>query len=226
MAPWDVDSAHPADDDIISQFPANERNSRSQIEGWMDYEHDKTTGRHKIPAGDTATRDGITEFVDGALWINTSFTPARLQMRVSGAWKDVGAGFAGDASIEGALTIVGTAATRLILGRTGNANNAVAEFKTSSGSMFAGRANATYFAIGSSSSLNTSGNRWFEVAADHARVRGDFYATGTITGNGSGLTNLNASNLSSGTLPNARLSGNYSFGSLTLSGSLTASGKV
>src|SRR5690606_22622044 len=32
--------------------------------------------------------------------------------------------------------------------------------------------------------------------------------TGTITGNGSGLTNLNASNLSSGTVPGARLGGN------------------
>src|SRR5690606_35016718 len=31
---------------------------------------------------------------------------------------------------------------------------------------------------------------------------------GTISGNGSGLTNLNASNLSSGTVPDARLSSN------------------
>src|SRR5690606_26129499 len=61
---------------------------------------------------------------------------------------------------------------------------------------------------------------------------------GTISGDGSGLTNLNASAIStstlpanrlpnhsaylltSGTLPSGRLSGNYSFGSLTLSGNL------
>lgn len=106
------------------------------------------------------------------------------------------------------------------------------EFKTTDGSMFAGRANGTYFVIGSSNNLNTVGNRWFEVAADHARVRGNFFATGniessgTITGNGSGLTNLNASNLSTGTLPNARLSGSYSFGSLTLSGGLTTGSNI
>lgn len=45
-----------------------------------------------------------------------------------------------------------------------------------------------------------------------------------FVGSGAGLTNLNASNISSGTLPNARLSGNYSFGSLTLSGELNVSG--
>src|SRR5690606_37957496 len=63
--------------------------------------------------------------------------------------------------------------------------------------------------------------------------------TGAIYGNGEGLTNLNASNISSGTLPaarlpnhsadlltsgtlpNGRLSGDYSFANLTLSGGLS-----
>jgi hypothetical protein len=45
--------------------------------------------------------------------------------------------------------------------------------------------------------------------------------TATFTGNGSGLTTLNAANLSSGTLPNARLVGDYSFANLTLSGGLS-----
>ncbi len=39
-------------------------------------------------------------------------------------------------------------------------------------------------------------------------VVGDVLATGTIFGNGSGLTNLTASNLTTGTVPNARLSTN------------------
>lgn len=69
-------------------------------------------------------------------------------------------------------------------------------------------------------------------------------STGKYTGDGSGLTNLNASNISSGTLPaarlpnhsaglltsgtlpNARLSGDYSFANLTLSGALSAGGGV
>ena len=46
--------------------------------------------------------------------------------------------------------------------------------------------------------------------------------TATFTGNGSGLTSLNASNLSSGTIPNARMAGGYNFTSLGLSSSLTA----
>lgn len=47
--------------------------------------------------------------------------------------------------------------------------------------------------------------------------------TAIFTGNGSGLTTLNASNLSAGTLPNARLSGDYSFANLTLSGGINVS---
>lgn len=48
--------------------------------------------------------------------------------------------------------------------------------------------------------------------------------TATFTGNGSGLTTLNATNLSSGTLANARLSGDYSFGNLALTGKLIVGG--
>ena len=45
--------------------------------------------------------------------------------------------------------------------------------------------------------------------------------TGVFTGNGSGLSALNASNVSSGTLPAARLSGTYT---ITVSGSATSAG--
>lgn len=45
---------------------------------------------------------------------------------------------------------------------------------------------------------------------------------GTFLGLGNGLTNLNASELTSGTIANARLAGNYTFNTLTLSGTLTA----
>lgn len=47
-----------------------------------------------------------------------------------------------------------------------------------------------------------------------------------FTGNGSLLTALNASQLTSGTLPNARLAGAYSFGSLTLDTNLSAGGSI
>lgn len=48
---------------------------------------------------------------------------------------------------------------------------------------------------------------------------GSFSSTGVIFGNGSGLTTLNASNLSSGTVPDARITGAYTgITNLTLSG--------
>lgn len=47
--------------------------------------------------------------------------------------------------------------------------------------------------------------------------------TSTFTGNGSGLTTLNASNLSSGAVPNARISGSYTnFTSITVTGTVKA----
>jgi len=48
----------------------------------------------------------------------------------------------------------------------------------------------------------------------------DVYVNGTINGNGSGLTSLNASNLGDGTVPNARIDGTYS--NLTGTGALDA----
>ena len=51
-------------------------------------------------------------------------------------------------------------------------------------------------------------------------VAKDAYFNGTINGNGSGLTSLNASNIGSGTVPNARIDGTYS--NLTGTGALGA----
>src|SRR5690606_22765873 len=79
--------------------------------------------------------------------------------------------------------------------------------------------NGSTFAIGASNNLipapwvTVSGTE-FEVNAalldfnGNADISGSLTVDGTITGNGSGLTSLNASNLSSGTLPDARLSSN------------------
>ncbi len=50
-------------------------------------------------------------------------------------------------------------------------------------------------------------------------VNGDLSITGTTSGNGSGLTDLNASQLTSGTIPSARVTGNYT--GITGTGALT-----
>src|SRR5690606_37804007 len=60
-----------------------------------------------------------------------------------------------------------------------------------------------------------------------ADISGTLAVGGTISGNGSGLTNLNASNLSSGTVPGARLGGNQTMaGNKTFSGNVTINGAV
>ena len=121
--PFDVDKANPADDSIVSQFPANERESRNQIEQWMDYEHDKTTGRHKIPAGSITARDAQSDYSQGSFWVNTDITPNVLQVQVNPtapfAWVNVGlqpagimAPFAGSSAPSGWLMCYGQEVSR------------------------------------------------------------------------------------------------------------------
>ena len=121
--PFNVDSPNPADDAIVSQFPANERNSRRNIEDWMDFEHNKSTGRHKIPRGTTAQRDNITDWSEGSLWINTDTTPNRLQIQTASqapfAWTDAGSlppgvivPYAGSSVPDGWLLCNGQAVSR------------------------------------------------------------------------------------------------------------------
>src|SRR5690606_4837864 len=60
-----------------------------------------------------------------------------------------------------------------------------------------------------------------------ADISGALTVGGTITGNGSGLTNLNASNLSSGTVPGARLGGDQTMaGNKTFSNNVTVGGTI
>src|SRR5690606_909965 len=96
---------------------------------------------------------------------------------------------------------------------TNQTYNANIHYQTTTGSVYAGQGVANTFSVGGQSDLRT--NTWMTVTSSTASF------SGTISGNGSGLTNLNASNISSGTLSNARLSGDYSFNNLTLSGGLS-----
>lgn len=82
--PFNIDTTTPADDEIVSQFPANERTHRTTLENIWTQEHDEGTGRHQIPRGNTATRDALTDLVDGS-WFENSET-GTLDVRESGAW--------------------------------------------------------------------------------------------------------------------------------------------
>ena len=81
--PFDFDETNPADSALISQFPANERASRDNIQDAFEIEHDEATGHHAILIGNTAARDAITDWVVGSLWLNTTTTPAGLDRVIS-----------------------------------------------------------------------------------------------------------------------------------------------
>ncbi len=81
--PFDILEAKPADADIVSQHPADERSMRDILESWMNIDHDSATGHHKFGVGNDAARDAITDWVVGSLWFNTSTTPATLERVVS-----------------------------------------------------------------------------------------------------------------------------------------------
>lgn len=94
----DIDTSSPADDAIVSAYPANERASRTALSSIINLEHSNTTGRHKIPRGSVAVRDAISEWEAGGLYINTDASPERLQHNAGTTetpdWKDSGGEFA------------------------------------------------------------------------------------------------------------------------------------
>lgn len=53
-APFDISTTTPADNDIVSQFPANERTNRDVTESWLLIEHN-TSGTHKLVTLDDVT---------------------------------------------------------------------------------------------------------------------------------------------------------------------------
>lgn len=67
------DPTKPGDNDIVSQFPANERDQRAAVASGFGLEHDDAgAGRHKFPTGDTSARDALTGINEGTLFVNTS----------------------------------------------------------------------------------------------------------------------------------------------------------
>lgn len=82
--PFVINQAKPADTDVVSQHPADERSARDNIESWLAWEHDATTGYHKIASGNTAARDAITWPADGPLWLNTQ--ESQIEYRTGGTW--------------------------------------------------------------------------------------------------------------------------------------------
>lgn len=97
--PFNPNEAVPGDNDVVSQFPAAEREFRDIIEDWINFEHDPS-GHHKFQVIDTATRDGISDWVVGSVIFNTDnsrlealtstgpnvWSPAVATVISSGSW--------------------------------------------------------------------------------------------------------------------------------------------
>lgn len=94
MASFDIDASNPQDDDLVSQFPANERASRTAIDGTLEIEHDVASGHHKLPGGTTAERDAITTWKQYSVWLNEDSSPVRLQVQIAASapfsWVSIG----------------------------------------------------------------------------------------------------------------------------------------
>lgn len=76
---------------------------------------------------------------------------------------------------------------------------------------------ATTVTVAGALTVNNQLNANGGIATNNANINA---GTGTITGNGSGLTNLNGSNITTGTVADARLSGNVTLQGNTFNGNL------
>ena len=94
--PFLFDEAAPLNSALVSTYPANERTMRDNINSWTDFEHGSESGRHKIPTGNDAARDAITDWEKGSLWMSSQLSPTVLQMntgtKASPVWGPVGQG--------------------------------------------------------------------------------------------------------------------------------------
>ena len=118
--PFLFDEANPLNSALVSTYPANERDMRDNINSWTDFEHGSESGRHKIPTGNDAARDAITDWEKGSLWISTQGTLPSLQInngtKATPDWEDVtGITTVGDL-IQG---VSGGMAARLAIGAAG-----------------------------------------------------------------------------------------------------------
>lgn len=89
--PFNLDTSNPGDTSIVSAFPANERTFRINVAGYLNTEHDISTGLHAHSQGSTATRDSITRPA-GALFYNTDIVTLQFATApgAPATWANIG----------------------------------------------------------------------------------------------------------------------------------------
>jgi hypothetical protein len=201
VADWDVTS--PADTAIVSQYPANARTARAAVRTNFGIDHQETDGatvgmhqaiRMLVQGSDPASAAGrgvlYTKEVSGVVELHfrdsagavlqiTSAGVARL-LATTNTW--TGANTFSHASNN--FTGVGTGLTAL------NASN------LGSGTVASARISGSYTGITGTGALNAG-----SISSGFGNIN---IGSSVFTGVGSGLTTLNASNISSGTLAIAR----------------------
>lgn len=115
MAGFDV--TNPGDSDIVSQFPANERDQRSAVSSAFGLEHDSAgAGRHKLPVGNTSARDALSGINNGTLFVNSSAGTGNFVLTVwsstTSAWE----------STAGSAAVLQTATSAEMVALTVSAN--------------------------------------------------------------------------------------------------------
>jgi microcystin-dependent protein len=95
---FDIDTASPPDNQIVSQFPAAERAHRVQLENIVTAEHNEATGLHVFPQGTIANRDAMSPKVAGMVHFAYSGTISQRNTLGLG-WNEYGVHRPGDVKI-------------------------------------------------------------------------------------------------------------------------------
>jgi hypothetical protein len=176
---------------------------------------------------------------NGFAGVGTSLTALNASQLTSGTVPDARIAQTSVTQHQLAITGVGALDAGSITSNFGNINIGTSTF-TGNGSGLT-NLNATNLATGTVAGARLGGNQSMAgiktftdstqststttgavIVTGGVGIGGNLYVGGTLTANGANLTSLNADNLSSGTVPNARLSGSYT--GITGVGTLTSGG--
>lgn len=203
MANWDENS--PGDSDVISGFPANERSARSAVKTNFGIDHVETdgatVGMHEAVRLISQGSDPAAAAGRGALYTKT---PSGVELYYRDAAGNVLQLTNGGVSALLSSTNTWTGANTLSNASNvfhGNGANLTALNATqlTSGTVPVARVSGSYTGITGVGTLAAGA-----ITTSFGNIN---IGSSTFTGNGSGLSSLNASNISSGTLNNARLDG-------------------
>jgi hypothetical protein len=90
--PFNDDETNPSDVYSIPSYPSNARAHRAMNKARWAVEHETNEGRHKFASGTTATRDGITTWVDGSIFFTSGLVSGfvlQYYIAALGGWQNV-----------------------------------------------------------------------------------------------------------------------------------------